>query len=80
MIWGGINTKIGKARLFIKDNCGSISSTVYAEDILDRLLKPLPGRFNFSSGLCNFPHSKEEYRLLQTEWDFTKIHLFCNLR
>ena len=41
MIWGGINTKIGKARLFIKDNCGSISSTVYAEDILDRLVKTL---------------------------------------
>ena len=41
MIWGGINTKIGKARLFIKDNCGSINSTVCTDDILGRLVKPL---------------------------------------
>ena len=41
MILGEINTKIGKARLFIKKNCGSINSTVYTEDILDRLVKPL---------------------------------------
>ena len=41
MIWGGINTKIGKARLFIKDNCDSINYTVYTEDILDRPVKPL---------------------------------------
>ena len=41
MIWGGINTKIVKAQLFIRDNCGSINSTAYTEDILDRLVKPL---------------------------------------
>ena len=41
MIWGGINTKIVKARILIEDNCESINSTVYTEDILDRLVKPL---------------------------------------
>ena len=41
MIWGEINTKIGKARLFIKKDPASINSTEYTEDILDRLEKPL---------------------------------------
>ena len=41
MVWGEINTKIGKARLFIKKDYVSINSTAYTEDILDRLMKPL---------------------------------------
>ena len=40
MILGKINTKIGKARLFIK-RIVVIDSTIYTEDILDRLVKPL---------------------------------------
>ena len=41
MIWAEINTKIDKARLFMKKDYGSINSTEYTEDILDRLEKPL---------------------------------------